>query len=82
MSDSEQADAAIRLDDFERNISTLKRRVDELESMNSTALAGITKLTRLIDTVSKDLRDRYKDLEIELTYHMDSPHNVAEIVYK
>ena len=64
------------------DVRALKRRLDELERIQGLQGQGIIKVTKLIDTVSLDLKRRYVELETELTYHTDSPHNTQELLFK
>jgi hypothetical protein len=63
----------------DNEVRSLKRRIDELEQTVKTQGAGILKVAKLIDDVSRDLKKRYTDLETELTYHTESPHGIQLI---
>jgi hypothetical protein len=55
-------------------VRRLRRELQETEQKAEAALAGLVKVTRLIDDVSRDLSRKIKDLQTDFTYHEETPH--------
>ena len=60
------------------DVRTLKRRLDEAEQAIKSQAAGILKVAKLVDDVSRDLKKRVIQVEEQITWHEESPHYQGE----